>query len=147
MIVVRPCPLQVAHAEPVREHGELPRRGGKGLSERMAAERKRSSVAAKLHCQRERIAGLGEMIADDAVEGRERGLAPARRRPIVRLCADDRRRAADSGAGQPDRAANAAVDKPRYAAGHPLTERGNSRRREDRHVQMLGKGGQPISRI
>ena len=84
MIVVRSCPLQVAHAKPVHEHGEFTRRIGKRLGERMAVERERPSVAAKPHCQRERIAGLGEMVADDAIEGRERDLALARRRPIVR---------------------------------------------------------------
>ena len=84
MIVVRPRPLQVAHAKPVREHGEFARRVGKRLGERMAVERERPAVAAKPHCQRERIAGLGEMVADNAVESRDRDLALARRRPIVR---------------------------------------------------------------
>src|SRR5271166_5869449 len=147
MIVVRPCPLQVAHAKPVREHGELPRRVGKRLGERMAVKRERPSVAAKLHRQRERIAGVGEMVSDDAVEGRERDLAPTRRRPVVRLCADERRRAADTLARQLDRAADAAIDKPRRAAGHARTERGDSRRLEDGRVQMLDKGGQSICRI
>ena len=143
MVVVLPRPLQVAHAEPVQKHGELARRLGERLGERLAFERQRPSVAAKAHGQRQRIAGVGQVVADDAVERGERDLPPARDRPIVGLRADERRAGADPLAGQPERAADAAIDEPRDPAGEALGQRREPRRVEDGHVHLLDEPRHP----
>ena len=49
MVVVLARPLQVAHAEPVHEHGELAGRVGKRFGERLPFQRQRLPVAAKAH--------------------------------------------------------------------------------------------------
>ena len=115
MIVVLARPLQVAHAEPVQEDGELARRLGERLGERLPVRASARALAAKAHGQRQRIAGLGQVVADDAVEHGERDLPPARDRLIVRVRADQRRNAAEPLTGQAERAAHPA-DRP--AASH-----------------------------
>ena len=77
MVVVLARPLQVAHAEPVDEHGDLARCVQERLGERMAFECERTSLVAKAHCEGERIAGFSKMVADDAVERGERNFPPA----------------------------------------------------------------------
>ena len=147
VVVVLPRPLQVAHAKPVQQHGELAGRVGERLGERLSFERERPAVAAKAHLERQRIAGLGEMVADDAVESGERDLPPARDRAIVRRVADQRRGGADALAGQPKRAADAAIDEPRHPARQPLRERGEAGRVEDGLVHVLdktGEAGRPV---
>ena len=122
VVVVLAHPLQVAHAESVREHGDLAGRFGDRLAERALVEDKRAPGAAKPHGQRQRIGGVSKIIANDAVERGERGFPPARDWPLRRVRTDKRRGAAERFACQPERAAHAAVNQPRDAAGQPLAK-------------------------
>ena len=147
VVVVLPRPLQVAHAEPVQQHGELAGRVGEGLGERLSFERQRPAVAAKAQCERQRIAGPGEMVADDAVESGDRDLPAARDRPVVRLRVEEGRGGADAFAGQPERAADAAIDEPRHPARQPLCDRGETGRIEDGIVHVLDQPGEAVRRV
>ncbi len=147
VVVILRRPLQVAQAKPVHEHCELARGVRERLGERGPVELERPSAAAKPHRERERIAGRGEVVADDAVEGGERDLPSARRRTIVRLRVDQRRSAADPLAGQLQRAADAPIDELRHAAGHALTDWGDTRRREDGIVHLLDNSSHAVRRF
>ena len=74
VVVVLPRPVQVAHAEPVHEHASFPVASGMVLARASLSSVEGPPVAAKAHGQRQRIAGRGEMVADDAVERGERDL-------------------------------------------------------------------------
>ncbi len=87
------------------------------------------------------------MVADDAVECGDRGLPAPRNRPIVPRLAEVRRGGADASAGQPERAADAAIDEARRAARHALRYRGEARRLEDGHVHVLDEAGQAVRRV
>jgi hypothetical protein len=143
MVVVLARPLQVAHAKSMHEHGELAGRVGKGLGDRTLVELQGPSLAAKSHRQRQRIAGLGEVVADDAVERGERDRPPARRRRVVGASAEQRRCAADALGREPEGAADAAIDEPRDPASHGLRERGQSRRVENGIMHLLDEAGDP----
>ena len=147
VIVVLARPLQVAHAEAVQEDGELARRLGERLGERSPVKRQRAPLAAEAQGQRQRIAGLGQVVADDAVEHGKRDFPPARDRLIVRVRADQRRNAAEPLTGQAERAAHPAVDQPRHTAGQPLRQRRQSRRVEDGRVHMLDNAGEAVRRV
>src|SRR5208283_1488982 len=147
MVVVLARPFQVAHAEPVDEHGEFSGRLRERVGQRASLERERPAVAAEPHFERERIGGFGKMVADDPVEHGERDLPPARDRPIVRLRVEERRGGADAFAGQPERAADAAIDEPRHPARQPLRERGETGRIEDGIVHMLDHPGEALRRV
>ena len=125
----------------------MPVASGNALAKRMALEGERPSVPAKAHGERERIAGRGEMVADDAVEGGKRDFPPARHRTIVRLCGDEPGGGADARAGQPEGLADAAIDEFCDAAGERPTKRGKARRVEDVVMHMLDDAGQAFRRV
>ena len=69
---------------PCTSTASLPVASGNASASAWLFERERPPVAAKAHGQRQRIAGLGQVVADDAVEHGERDLAAARDRRVVR---------------------------------------------------------------
>ena len=117
VVVPEPQPLAIVAARAVEEQEQLAARLREGRAQRLPLELQRVAVAAQLHLDRQRIAGLAQVVAEHAVEHGEDDL------PLGAGCAvtDQRRQRrqgeVDAGAHQLGHAANALVDQAGQGAG------------------------------
>jgi hypothetical protein len=78
----------------------------------------RSRAAAEAHRDRERVAGVREVVAEDAVQDRERRLAPRSRDALTDQRSDASEGGVEFGPDEACHAADDAMDRCREEAGH-----------------------------
>ena len=147
MVMAVAPPLQVTHAQAVREHDDACARSLDVAREGGAIEFERAAVAAQAHADAERIAGCREMVADHAVECRQQGFTRGRGPRLTRF-RHPRQHAMHTATDTARHAADAAVNQTGDAArrlGDFRTEHGRQAR--DVVMQVLAEVGHADRRL
>jgi hypothetical protein len=81
MIMTRAPPLQIVHAEAVEQHGDSPAALRKRGSKSARRKRERLALATKHHIEGQRVARIGEVVAEPPLSARAPRAGRRRRSP------------------------------------------------------------------
>jgi hypothetical protein len=115
VVVDTTVPLQIVEAQAMREHQQLARACGDGRGQRLAPQRQRLAVATKAERNRQRIAGLGQVVAQHAIQCGDDRFTRGGRLDVSEERSEAPQNGVDAPAHEPGHAVYGAVDQSRDA--------------------------------